>query len=129
MKDILNQVAFGNRDPEVASSLAGRLARLDKRLTKDDRALLAGLAGGADIGTITRNLVDALDPDQSGAALNEALAPIAANPELRIAILDVRKSYEQTIDETSRRHGAVRRLQSRGPREGVGPCREVPRVH
>jgi type I restriction enzyme R subunit len=101
LKDILNQVAFGNRDPEVASSLAGRLARLDKRLTKDDRAMLAGLTGGVDIGTITRNLVDALDPDQLTAALDEALAPIATNPELRNAILDVRKSYEQTMDETS----------------------------
>jgi type I restriction enzyme R subunit len=95
-------VAFGNRDPGVASSLAGRLARLDKRLTKDDRAMLAGLSGGVDIGTITRNLVDALDPDQSAAALDEALAPLATNPELRNAILEVRKSYEQTIDETSR---------------------------
>ena len=102
LKDVLNQVAFGNRDPDVASSLAGRLARLDKRLTKDDRAMLTGLAGGTDIGTITRNLVDALDPDQPGAQLDEALAPLATNPELRNAILDVRKSYEQTIDETSR---------------------------
>ena len=102
LKDILTQVAFGNRDPEVASSLAGRLARLDKRLTRDDRAMLTGLADGIDIGTITRNLVHALDPDQPGALLDEALAPLATNPELRNAILDVRKSYEQTIDETSR---------------------------
>jgi type I restriction enzyme R subunit len=101
MKDILNQVAFGNRDREVASSLAGRLALLDKRLTKDDRAMLAGLSGGVDMGTITRNLVDALDPDEPAAALEEALAPITTNPELRNAILEVRKSYEQTIDETS----------------------------
>ncbi len=101
LKDILTQVAFGNRDPEVASSLAGRLARLDKRLTKDDRAMLTDLAGGIDIGTITRNLVGALDPDQPSVRLDEALAPLATNPELRNAILEVRKSYEQTIDETS----------------------------
>ena len=31
----------------------------------------------------------------------EALEPLATNPDLRNAILDVRKSYEQTIDETS----------------------------
>jgi type I restriction enzyme, R subunit len=102
LRDILNQVAFGNRDPEVASSLAGRLARLDKRLTNDDRAMLAGLAGGIDIGTITRNLVEALDPDQPAAQLDQALALLATSPDLRNAILDVRKSYEQTIDETSR---------------------------
>src|ERR1700722_6688693 len=35
LADVLNQVAFGNRDPDVASSLAGRLARLDNRLTRD----------------------------------------------------------------------------------------------
>src|SRR6202035_2836542 len=31
----------------------------------------------------------------------EALQPLASNPELRNAILEVHKSYEQTIDETS----------------------------
>ena len=34
--------------------------------------------------------------------LAEALEPLATNPELRNAILDVRKSYEQTIDEVSK---------------------------
>ena len=33
--------------------------------------------------------------------LDAALEPLATNPELRNAIIDVRKSYEQTIDETS----------------------------
>ncbi len=66
--------------------------------------------------------MDALDPDQQVAAtvaagksaddpaavagrrclLTEALEPLATNPELRNAILDVRKSYEQTIDEVSK---------------------------
>ncbi len=122
LRDVLNQVAFGNRDLEVASSLASRLALLDKHLTKDDRAMLAGLAGGMDLGTITRNLVQALDPDQqlaqtridgkseddpaavaetAAAMIDAALIPLATNPELRNAIIDVRKSYEQTIDETS----------------------------
>ena len=107
----------------MASSIAGRLARLDKHLTKDDREMLTGLAGGTDLGTIARRLVDALDPDQQVAAtveagqsaddpaavaataaamLTEALEPLATNPDLRNAILDVRKSYEQTIDEVSK---------------------------
>ena len=34
LKNLFKQVAFGNTDPEVASTIAGRLARLDKRLTK-----------------------------------------------------------------------------------------------
>jgi type I restriction enzyme R subunit len=123
LKDLFRQVAFGSKDPQVASSIAGRLARLDKHLTQDDRDVLTGLAGGTDLGTIARGLVDALDPDQQVAAtveagksgddetavaatatamLTYALEPLATNHELRNAILDVRKSYEQTIDEVSK---------------------------
>jgi type I restriction enzyme, R subunit len=123
LKDLFKLIAFGNRDPEVASSIAGRLARLDKRLTKDDREMLAGIAGGKDLGAIAHDLVDALDPDQQIAAaqtaghspddeaaisavaatvLNMAMEPLSNSPELRNAILDVRRSYEQTIDEVSK---------------------------
>jgi type I restriction enzyme R subunit len=123
LKDLFKQVAFGSKDPQVASSIAGRLARLDKHLTRDDRDMLTGLARGTDLGTIARRLVDALDPDQQIAAaeaagqsgddqaavaatatamLTQALEPLATNPDLRNAILDVRKSYEQTIDEVSK---------------------------
>ena len=68
LKDLFKQVAFGSKDPQIASSIAGRLARLDKHLTKDDREMLTGLAGGTDLGAIARGLVDALDPDQQVAA-------------------------------------------------------------
>ena len=123
LKDLSNLVALGNKDPQVASSIAGRLARLDKHLTKDDREMLAGLAGGTDLNTIARGLVEALDPDEQVAAtvaagqsaddpaavaatatamLTDALEPLATNQDLRNAILDVRKSYEQTIDEVSK---------------------------
>ena len=123
LKDLFKLVAFGNRDPEVASSIAGRLARLDKRLTQDDREMLASIAGGKDLGSIAHDLVDALDPDQQIAAaqaaghspddevaisgmaatvLNMAMEPLSNSPDLRNAILDVRRSYEQTIDEVSK---------------------------
>jgi len=123
LKDLFKLVAFGNRETDVVSSVAGRLARLDKRLTKDDRDMLNQLAGGTDLGTIARDLVVAIDPDQHVAATEEAgnspddegavaataaamiqqaLDPLAANAELRNAILDVRRSYEQTIDEVSK---------------------------
>jgi type I restriction enzyme R subunit len=123
LTDLFKQVAFGSKDTQVASTIAGRLARLNKHLTKDDRDMLTGLAGGTDLGAIAQRLVDALDPDQQIAAtviagqsaddqaavaatadamLTQALTPLATNPELRNAILDVRKSYEQTIDEVSK---------------------------
>jgi type I restriction enzyme R subunit len=122
LEKLFNLVALGNRDPQVASSIAGRLARLDKHLTKDDRKMLTGLAGGTDLGAIARGLVDALDPDQQAAAtvaagisdddpdalvatatamLTYALEPLVTNSQLRNAILDVGKSFEQVIDEVS----------------------------
>jgi type I restriction enzyme R subunit len=125
LKDLFKAVAFGNKDPDIASSIAGRLARLDKQLTRDDREMLQGLAKGQDLGTIAREIVEALDPDKQIAAavsggasaedasaitsvaqkmIAEALKPLASNPDLRNAILEVRKSYEQTIDETSTDH-------------------------
>jgi type I restriction enzyme, R subunit len=123
LRDLFKLVAFGSKDPQVASSIAGRLVRLDKHLSKDDWEMLAELAGGTALGTLARRLVDALDRDQQAAAtvaagqpaddpaavaatatvmLTQAMEPLATNPELRSAILDVRRSYEQTIDEISK---------------------------
>src|ERR1019366_5647440 len=64
LQALFNLVGFGNKDPEVASTIAGRLARLDKRLTRDDRETLTALADGTDLGTITHRIVEALDPDK-----------------------------------------------------------------
>ena len=122
LQALFKLIGFGSKDPEVASSIAGRLARLDKRLTRDDRQALTALADGRDLGTIAHRIVEALDPDNQLAAattggaepgpvglaqaatalIGEALAPLASNPGLRQAILDVRRSYEQTIDEASK---------------------------
>jgi type I restriction enzyme R subunit len=122
LQSLFRLVGYGNLDPEVASSVAGRLARLDKRLAQEDRELLTQAAGGQDLGDIARGIIDALDPDNQAAAVEDAggspddeaavasiakemlraaLQPLAANPDLREAIVDVRRSYEQTLDELS----------------------------
>src|ERR1035437_70146 len=121
---IIEAVAFGNRDKDVLSSLASRLARLDRRLTKEDRAELEKVAGGKSLSDITNSLVHALDPDvqleaakkEVGSAdptpqqiqattmklLAEAAKPIASNAALRNKLIAVKKSYEQTIDAVSK---------------------------
>jgi type I restriction enzyme R subunit len=123
LKDLMKMVGFGNRDSEIASTLAGRLVRLDKQLPREDREMLARLAGGAYLGDIAHGIVEALDPDKQTEAakaaggseqdgvtiaqaaaglITEALKPLSSNPDLRTAILDARRSFEQTIDEVSR---------------------------
>jgi len=121
---LLDAVALGNRQPEVLSSLASRLARLDRELTVDDRKELEAVAGGQSLTAIAGAIVRALDPDvqieaavratgsqnpssediatAAEALLNDAAKPIAANPAFRRKLVAVKKSYEQTIDTISK---------------------------
>jgi type I restriction enzyme R subunit len=119
-------VAFGSTDPDVISSLAGRLARLDRQLGAPERQALERDAGMS-LKAITTRLVRALDPDRQAAAartaaglpedvepspdqveeaarrlLREATAPLAGNPNLRQRLVDLKQHFEQTIDTVSR---------------------------
>ncbi len=120
---LFKDLAFGKRDHDLVSTIADRLARLDLRLSQADRMVLEDLANGTSLREITEELITALDPDHqyeaartgsehgepSAAELEKAAAdlveaavyPLTSNPELRIKIVDFRRSYEQIIDETS----------------------------
>src|SRR5450759_1282937 len=63
LQSLFRLVGFGNHDPDIASTIAGRLARLDRRLTKDDYEALKNLAGGVGLGEIAHGIADALDPE------------------------------------------------------------------
>ncbi len=123
LERLLKQVTFGSRDPQVISSIAGRIARLQHRLGDEDRGELEDLAGMT-LRDLTRTMVDALDPDRhvqvaseaAGGAeptgeqvaaaakrlLEEAVEPLVTKPELRERLVDIRRSYEQAMDEYSR---------------------------
>ncbi|MBK5970391.1 MULTISPECIES: type I restriction endonuclease subunit R [Thiorhodovibrio] len=64
LKDLATGVMMGVRDEDSVSSLAGRLARLDKQLDDPERARIQTAAGGTRLTTIVRSLVDAIDPDR-----------------------------------------------------------------
>lgn len=128
-EQLLRSVALGNRDEDTLSSLAGRLARLERELddnakqeieevlTKDVRANVSTIGG------LVHTLLDAIDPDkqiekakqqfnteapteQQIREAAEALARSACtpfdHPRLRETLADVRKRLEQTIDTVSR---------------------------
>jgi len=60
---LLQAVALGNVEPEVLSSVAARLARLDRDITEADKLKIMHAAGGASLKDLARGIVDALDPD------------------------------------------------------------------
>ncbi len=125
-KTLLEQVALGNTDPEVLSSLASRLARLDHRCGPKERDLITQATGGPHLADITRGLIQALDPDrhiveararfnlpdsqdpseaqikQAAAALGrEAVKVLATSPRARSLLIEITRTFEQVIDEIS----------------------------
>ena len=64
LEKLFELVTFGNRDEDVLSSIAARLARLDRELTPNDRTALTETANGQTLATIAGEIVSALDPDR-----------------------------------------------------------------
>ena len=117
-------VGMGNRDPDVLSTLASRLARPGPAIERARTVKLSRRRPKARaLPDLIAGLIRATDPDaaleaaqqatgreepeeaaveQAGSELLEdAARPFAANPELRQLLIDIHKSYEQTIDKVS----------------------------
>ena len=63
LKDLATGVMMGVRDDDTVSSLAGRLARLDQQLEKEDHARIEEETSGVSLSSIVRNLFDSIDGD------------------------------------------------------------------
>lgn len=118
LKKLLHQVRMGNTSEDLISSLASRLARLDARIADDDRTKIESLAGMS-LNELSHQLVESIDPDviveKTGEdapspekvadvrskLVDEAIRPIASNPDLCHELVDVQKSIDQVIDEQS----------------------------
>ena len=123
---LLEHVALGGTDPDVLSSLAARLARLDRRCGEEDKQRITGAADGRKLADIVHDIVVALDPDEQIAQarrdhglpadaepapeqvaataktlLRQAATPLATNPGLRKLLIDTKRTFEQIIDEVS----------------------------
>src|SRR3546814_6177136 len=66
---LLEQIAMGRRDEDALSSLAARLAALDRKLGDEDRARIADATGGKSLRDLANGLLDAVDADKQQAAI------------------------------------------------------------
>ncbi len=95
---LLQAVALGNTEPEVLSSVAARLARLERDITEADKAKVVDASGGHDLKSLARGIVNALRAETpDGEALHQAVKPLA-DPTLRNLLLDLRRKADQIID-------------------------------
>ncbi|MEW8509001.1 MAG: DEAD/DEAH box helicase family protein, partial [Candidatus Thiodiazotropha sp.] len=124
LKDLATGVMMGARDADTVSSLAGRLARLNKQLDPEEQARVREQAGGVELSDIVLNLLSAIDPDRiETKALELAGQPEGTEPgdearqkaqdtlvgeaasvfngELIELIDGIRRAKEQTIDHES----------------------------
>jgi type I restriction enzyme R subunit len=124
LKQLLEAAAMGVTEADTLGSLAGRLARLAKRLEPAEQAEVRERSGGLSLSEMANLLLDAIDPDkpleaargddlekqpteaeiaQAQASLMEAaLRPLAGNPELRARLVEIQAHHEQAIDEVSK---------------------------
>lgn len=120
LEQLLNYVAQGGLDSDALTTLAGRLARLQRDFSADQLAELKDLAGGKSFADLAHDLLNACDPDAQAEAAKklsgvtamptleevkaatEQLAQQAVTPflkaQLRRRILEIRQQNEQTID-------------------------------
>jgi type I restriction enzyme R subunit len=118
---LLQAIALGNTDPDVISSVAGRMARMERQLSKEEMSEVRKLSGGKSIKELTLSLVNAVNPDKhvelakeqakgrpteeqikkaAVTMIKEAVTPLH-NPELRNLLVELKKKNEQTIDHVS----------------------------
>ena len=63
LKDLLAAVTFGARDEDLYVSLASRLARLNRQISEDERAIFAEKANGKTVNQTVKDLLNAYNPD------------------------------------------------------------------
>jgi type I restriction enzyme, R subunit len=121
LKDLAMSVMMGATDEDTVSSLAGRLARLNKQLDADDQRRIREASGGLELTQFVGKLFGAIDADNIEArALELARQPFGSDPgddkrqqaqeqlvkeaasvlngELVELIDTIRQDKEQTID-------------------------------
>lgn len=116
LKKLLDRTGTLTITETETATLASRLAALELQLTPDERTELDTVAGRP-LRDVIRGLIDAVDPDIQATALantpgadrddviaglvEKAVEPLAANPELRARIIELRQTHDRVIDENA----------------------------
>jgi type I restriction enzyme, R subunit len=122
LKDLMMNIAMGNRDKDVMLSIANRLTRLDKAASPEEQKGFQEVSSGVSFKEIVKDLLNAHDPDyiqdktrekfnlkpedeitrdqleDVQKELTENASTVFNKPQVRDYIENVRKIHEQIID-------------------------------
>jgi len=116
LKDLMMNIIMGNRDEDTVTSLAGRLARLERQVSDEEKNKIKTLTGGKSVNEIVHSLLDSYNGDvNKEIAKNESNPDFKAenskavvdacnifnNPDLRNYIETCRKVHEQMMDSAN----------------------------
>jgi type I restriction enzyme R subunit len=120
---LLTEIAIGNRNEDMLTSLAGRLARMEREINEKDQKEIETAGQGKPLKRLINSLLAASDPDkqiekakemfktdepdvvQIAQATEELVKTACApfdNPQLRNTLIDIKKRNEQIIDTVSK---------------------------
>ncbi|MCD6162532.1 MAG: DEAD/DEAH box helicase family protein [candidate division Zixibacteria bacterium] len=118
---LLNGVAMGDRTDDTISSLAGRLAMLNRKISDKEQDEISKNAEGKPLKELINKLLDALDPEKiikkakelfktdrpdkeqvknASKQIKDEACKQFDNPKLRNSIIEIKRKNEQIIDTT-----------------------------
>jgi type I restriction enzyme R subunit len=123
---LLQAVSLGNTDPNVISSVAARIARINKNISEEDEEKVIEITDGKSLSGLLSVLVTSLNPDKhvelaseklteagkkaeptvedikkaADSMIKDAVKPLY-NPDFRNLLLEIKRKNEQIIDTVS----------------------------
>lgn len=119
LKDLMMNIAMGNREEDIMLSTANRLTRIDRAVSEKEKEKLSELTSGKAFTNIVKDFLNANDPDfikskakekyQAEVLTDEQIETVSKeikdkacevfnNPDVREYIENVRQNHEQIID-------------------------------
>ena len=120
---LLQAVSLGNTEKDVISSIAVRIARINKNISPEDKKKIEGFTKGKNLHGLASDLVNSINPDKhiekakldnpdtdqptdeqinqtADSMVKDAVNPLY-NPDFRKLLIELKKKNEQIIDTVS----------------------------
>ena len=101
MKDLLGAVTMGVADEDLFLSLSNRLIRLEKQITEKEKNKLLEYTGGKNLKQITKELINAYDPDEIEQKSQVEIEKIPIEERTPQLIEDAKKKVQQYLVRTA----------------------------
>ena len=101
MKDLLGAVTMGVADEDLFLSLSNRLIRLEKQITEKEKDKLLEYTGGKNLKQITKELINAYDPDEIEQKSQVEIEKIPIEERTPQLIEDTKKKVQEDLVRTA----------------------------